>query len=53
MIIGMRGIPDSCNLFLMNTKRKPLVSVVMKSHTKKSVASRKNSNEPVAIKNAL
>jgi len=37
----------------MNTYKNPEVSVVIKSHTKNNVASRKNSNEPVAMRNAL
>ena len=52
-IMGMRGIPGSRKFFLMKTYKNPQVSVVMKSQTKNKVASRKNSNDPVAMRNAL
>ena len=52
-IMVMRGIPGRRKFFLMKTYKNPQVSVVMKSHTKNKVASRKNSNDPVAMRKAL
>jgi len=52
-IMGKRGMPGSCKLFLMKTYKNPQVSVVIKSQTKNKVVSRKNSKDPVAMRNAL
>ena len=52
-IMGILGIPGIDIFLRIITKRNPAVSVVTNNHTKNRVASRKISNEPVAIRIAL